>query len=295
MQAVEPDYFYEPPTDDPPALVGCLYRGGISKPEDLTASLMDLVRRGYLTTRQITQGGEGPPGFVFQKVPDFDQAVKRRPLLGFEAALVEWAFDRAGNGSMVTDAELFMNVRVRGDEFKQWWGSWRAMVMRMAETQGWFSESGAYLSALVFLGGIGGILAGLFLAGTASPIALPALGLGIALAFASRLVPRRTPTGNAERKKWEAFRRYLLDFSEMRRMPPQALAIWEHYLVYAIPLGVAPAVLRGMWSLGSALEDPERRAAVIRVLTSRGGPFDRSDVSDSMALLRDLVSRFVRL
>jgi uncharacterized membrane protein len=54
---------------------------------------------------------------------------------------------------------------------------------------------------------------------------------------------RRTPKGALLRARWQAFRRYLSDFSRLEESPPASLALWEQFLVYGIALGVAEQVL----------------------------------------------------
>jgi uncharacterized membrane protein len=53
--------------------------------------------------------------------------------------------------------------------------------------------------------------------------------------------PRRwyTSYGTEQITKWKAFRRYLLDFSQIGDSSIPSLAVWEHYLVYAVALGFA--------------------------------------------------------
>jgi uncharacterized membrane protein len=42
---------------------------------------------------------------------------------------------------------------------------------------------------------------------------------------------------------WRAFKRFLLHFSSLDRAEIPSLVVWEHYLVYAVVLGVAKEVL----------------------------------------------------
>ena len=44
--------------------------------------------------------------------------------------------------------------------------------------------------------------------------------------------------------RWAAFKRFLEHFSEMQRHEIPSLIIWEHYLVYAVTLGVAKEVIK---------------------------------------------------
>lgn len=45
-------------------------------------------------------------------------------------------------------------------------------------------------------------------------------------------------------RKWQAFRRFLTNFSSLDQATVPSLIVWEHYLVYAITLGVAKEVIK---------------------------------------------------
>ena len=57
---------------------------------------------------------------------------------------------------------------------------------------------------------------------------------------------RYTSKGKAERKKWLAFRNFLLDFSNFSDKEIPEVALWEEYLVYAVALGIGKKVLSSM-------------------------------------------------
>ncbi len=59
-----------------------------------------------------------------------------------------------------------------------------------------------------------------------------------------KLWRRRSPDGNTEAERWEAFRRYLTDFPRLQEAPPATLALWERLLVYGIAFGIADRVLQ---------------------------------------------------
>lgn len=50
-------------------------------------------------------------------------------------------------------------------------------------------------------------------------------------------------------RKWKNFKAFLLDFSNLSQHPPQSIAIWEEYLVYATALGIADEVSAAMRKL----------------------------------------------
>jgi len=52
-----------------------------------------------------------------------------------------------------------------------------------------------------------------------------------------------TAYGADQLAKWSAFRRFLLHFSKLDRSTVPSLVVWEHYLVYAVVLGVAKQVI----------------------------------------------------
>jgi uncharacterized membrane protein len=57
------------------------------------------------------------------------------------------------------------------------------------------------------------------------------------------VIRRRSRYGVEQYKMWKAFRRFLKHFSQLNKADLPAVTIWEHYLVYAITLGVAKEVI----------------------------------------------------
>jgi uncharacterized membrane protein len=57
-------------------------------------------------------------------------------------------------------------------------------------------------------------------------------------------INKRTRYGNEQKAKWTAFRNFLKDFSRLDKAGLPSIVIWEHYLVYAISLGVAKEVIK---------------------------------------------------
>lgn len=42
---------------------------------------------------------------------------------------------------------------------------------------------------------------------------------------------------------WKAFKKYLVEFSNLKEHDVPSIVLWEHYLVYAVSLGVAKKVI----------------------------------------------------
>ena len=68
--------------------------------------------------------------------------------------------------------------------------------------------------------------------------------IGFALIPASVVaIRRRNPEAAIALHHWQAFRRYLTDFSQLRTYPAPAVVLWEKCLVFAVTLGVAREVI----------------------------------------------------
>ena len=56
----------------------------------------------------------------------------------------------------------------------------------------------------------------------------------------------RTEKGIEHKAMWLAFKKFLLDFSNMKDYDEKSLVLWEHYLVYATGLGIAEKVIKNL-------------------------------------------------
>ena len=66
-----------------------------------------------------------------------------------------------------------------------------------------------------------------------------------------------TQPGQWQVDQWQAFRRFLKDFSNLDRAQLPQLILWEHYLVYATALGVAEEVIRQLPVVYPELSQPD--------------------------------------
>src|SRR5665811_1649313 len=75
------------------------------------------------------------------------------------------------------------------------------------------------------------------------PLLFTVIFTGFAVIVYGAILRKKTQTGVNEYTKWKAFKRFLLDFSNMKDYEIPSIVVWEHYLVYAISLGVADKVI----------------------------------------------------
>jgi uncharacterized membrane protein len=276
-------YEREPPTNDPPAVIGAIIT---QKPSvgsrEFTATLFDLIRRGVLKAEPVSvkkdglmsektmtdlrvDVGSGDPdsiedfarnvltleNFEHRVLNVAERVLSHGPvnLTDFEERIKD-ADDRGTNRSSY---ESFMDAVKqeveRRDLVERSPGRWlgpAALVLGLAGAA-WFVLAllgvpvGALIFSLIFSSFIGFVGAGLVVWVVFWRVfgrADSALGSTL-----HRMWVRRTPKGALLHARWQAFRRYLSDFSRMEESPPASLALWEQFLVYGIALGVAEQVL----------------------------------------------------
>jgi uncharacterized membrane protein len=263
-------YEREPPTDDPPAVVCAIIsqRPSVGTRE-FTATLFDLIRRCVLYAQPVSVKKGGlfgdktitdlrvrlgsydsiPLADIERKVLNVAKGVLSYGpvnLTEFEQRMKEG--DEHDRRAYDSSYQGFKNALKQGVEWRDLvergpgvWLGWVALLLGLAGTE-WlvFSLLGASVGAVILL-----ICFSLFIFGIAGLVIWRLFGYG-GSALGSVLHPlwvRRTPKGALLYARWQAFRRYLADFSRMEESPPASLALWEQFLVYGIALGVAEQVL----------------------------------------------------
>jgi uncharacterized membrane protein len=263
-------YEREPPTDDPPAVIGAIIT---QKPSvgsrEFTATLFDLIRRGVLKAEPVSVKRGGLRGektmtdlrvrlgsYYSVALTDFERRVLNVAkgvlsdgpvnLTDFEKRMKDGdehdrrAYDSSYQGFR-NEAKQEVERRDLVERGPGVLLGWLALLLGLAGTA-WFVLSllGASVGVVIFLIGFS-----LFVFAFAGLVVWRVFGYA-GSALGSVLHPlwvRRTPKGALLHARWQAFRRYLGDFSRMDESPPASLALWEQFLVYGIALGVAEQVL----------------------------------------------------
>jgi uncharacterized membrane protein len=263
-------YEREPPRPLPPAVVSAILTQSRARPENVArgfaATLLEAARLGYVEVEE--RESRGVLGLVrdtdlVYRLTDRGRALlegrpvevgpRERALEPFEVEVLDVAFRRAGSGGEATSDQL------------EAWGKTmlgkKSNFLRFVETwgpalRGWFeqryfrlddptSEAARNVFVLVLFGVVFLSFAlwrpgWWVLPAVVTPVGLLLMGLAV------RGLPRRTPEAAVEVRRWEAFRRFLADFSAMKDAGPVLLHLWETYLVYATALGVAEKLLENL-------------------------------------------------
>lgn len=240
------DYEHDLPSGHTPAHVDYLLNWGDVSEKALTATVLDLARRGHIrlgrsmvtTTRTFGPDREEP-------VTSFER--RSDPEREWERSVMDLLFDRAAGGAdTITDRELKEWVNGHRERAYDWWQGWTSAVAadtggeRWIESTGWVGASIALGLALIGAG-IGAAFLGANLVVVGLTVAA-----GIAAAAASPLMRRRTIDGRVLEHRWRRFGAYLTDYSLIPERGPEYLALWGHWLVYAVPLGVAETVVKNL-------------------------------------------------
>ncbi|NLH95796.1 MAG: DUF2207 domain-containing protein [Clostridiaceae bacterium] len=242
-------YYRELPGEYTPAEMSVLMNMGSVNKRDITATLMDLVRRGYLILKKETYIKEG--FFRDKEVEDYSLTLNPEAptsgLLSHESCLINWFIKKIGDGSRVFLDEISGHVKTEADarRFTKNYQNWCGMVRDEAGKHGFFDESSQKGKSTAIIAGILYVFLGFFLVAAAKG------GLGflimisgfVMLIFGARL-NRRSVYGNEQYAMWKAFRNFLKDFSRLDKAEMPSIVLWEHYLVYAVSLGVAKEVIK---------------------------------------------------
>ena len=250
---MELDYYRELPGDYSPAETGYLVELGTMKPQAVSASIMDLARRGYLRLESATTA-EGKDVLVRRlRAPDD----KLRP---HELQLLDLLFRQVGQGqTTVWFSGLKIFRKAERQAMADFVTAFRNEVATSVESMGYFEvfATGRKVGKAVFFIGLVFVV-GCYTYKLFAPMlaAMAVTGAFLLVWWQSRTL---TEPGQWQFDQWQAFRRFLKDFSNLDRAQLPQLILWEHYLVYATALGVATEVIRQLPVVYPELSQPDNQ------------------------------------
>ncbi len=262
------DYYRELPGNRSPAELGVLWNYGKVNTTDFTATIMDLARRGYLRIDEYVSQSKG----MFSREKTGYAIVnlgKQEPVAPHEHELLTFLFvDVAYKKPYVTFKEIEEYAKLNGEGFYIFWEKWQKGLKKRGEESGIFDEEtkkgkniASWIGNLLLVGALGVFLIIRFFQPNIYLTSIFAAFLltGVIFKIFTNLLKRRSRQGAEEFVRWQAFRRFLLHFSEMQRHEIPSLIIWEHYLVYAVTLGVAKSVIKQLQLVYPDLQDGSHR------------------------------------
>ncbi|AMK15240.1 DUF2207 domain-containing protein [Methanobrevibacter olleyae] len=250
-------YEHEPPTDDSPAFVNALM-GGLSKnigeldQKAFQATIMDLIDKGKLGVDSEEDTEFTKNTFLTIKSTD--------GLERYEKELIDILKNYELNGrislSYMQDClREESQARSFQDRYKNWCINFKNDYLPDEVLREYFDETGSDYMSFFAIGAIAlaivvGVIS-IFLNFKGDFITLCfaiffAIVGGICLVLPSGIGGKYTLKGKLYSEKWDKFKKFLKDYSLIKEHPPESIAIWNKYLVYATALGVADKVYKAM-------------------------------------------------
>lgn len=236
-----------PPFDSPPALVGVLKRGKLGS-RDITATLMDLARRGYL---EILVKNETQFNLIkTAKLEAVLPAILANPgqaqntgLNDFEQFMIAKLFVQSGWGASAQDVFFRAGHRI----FSGKMAGVFLKIYQKATATGWFIENPARLhqrwrnrGLVLFYLGFFGLLVGLFFGPEPKVYLLfwvSAMALALVVMALAPGLPIETRHGQESLRRWQAFENYLASLKPASGLEA-VKGLFVEYLPLAIALGV---------------------------------------------------------
>jgi hypothetical protein len=192
---------------------------------DVTATIIDLAVRGYLTITELPKSG-----WFSAKDWQLDRVKDAGPLLEYERLVLNGLFD-AGQSRKLSELK---------NKFYDDLSKAKTALYRDAVDRKWFPRNPESVRTIFRVAGIFGILAGValtLLLGAkwgAGLVGLPVVAGGLALAIAARGMPRRTAAGRDLMRRTLGFARYIRTAETHQQAFAERANLFTEYLPYAI-------------------------------------------------------------
>jgi hypothetical protein len=229
---------YTPPEENGrpllPAEVGALIDERLD-PNDITASVVDLAVKKYLTIEERKS-----PGLIFHKTDYALRKVKGpdADLPAFERLLMDRVF--AGHGSEVNVSELRLSFYKNLEELKAAAFDGLKGLKCFAATPSAVKTRYLRAGALILLGAVPVGAIGQKLLGDPAPLAPVAVALsGVVVLLFARVMPVKTLKGVKVLGRVKGFEEFLMRAEKDRLERMNDGNLFERYLPYAIALGVS--------------------------------------------------------
>ena len=229
-------YLRELPDDSSPALVGSFMTDSISGNEIL-ATIVDLIRRKILRLETSEEKS------IITLVGNTEK------LSAQERVIVDIYINDFGNGKSLDlkDFDLFQEVPMStARKFEKW----KTIIQSEMNRKDLVFEGFKGMGKNLFYKSLCGIILGIKFFGNIlekameSKMFLIIIIMGVIL-FISLTKARYPRKELAEAKdKWQAFKNFLSDYSQLEEAKITSVHLWEQYFVYAVALGVSEKVVK---------------------------------------------------
>ena len=240
------EYCRELPAEYTPAELSVLWNFDKIKAQDITATILDLARRKFL---KIDEEKSEEKNIIWKnkiitryKVSILNPTANN--LKQHEQFLLDYFRQHLASVEQtfyIDEIESFSKNHKKS--FYKFWLYWQEAV-RIETEQYKFFEPPSNMPVVTLISGLIIFILGCIVIQEQRFLGSGLIISGAILGLVPRLFKRHTTEGREDFVKWRAFKNFLTDFSEMEKHEIPSLIIWEHYLVYAVTLGVADKVIK---------------------------------------------------
>jgi uncharacterized membrane protein len=232
----------------PPALAAFIWRMGSVGSTDVTATLLDLVNRKVIDLERVVvqkDGLFGSKDATTYKLTLHDERLEG--LLDYERQLCKFLFHQIADSDELILSELKDLAKTHRSAFAQGFKTWKSKVDEEGERRGYLDPhadrmafaASAFAFVAIVAAGAAAIFSGFWWFFLGIPV-------GLVLIWVARAVKRRSPEAAELHAQYEALERYLKDFGRLDEKPPDAIVLWEQFLIYAVMFGIADQVAKAM-------------------------------------------------
>ncbi len=251
------DYLRELPDNLTPAEMSYVYYLGKNNDEDITATLLDLIRRKII---KIDYEGRELTSRNADFALTLDETYNIEDLLPHEKHLIDWFFRTIGDGVHVSTKEIenygkndlskAKSFQGNASRFKTHVKSANKDIRLTDPKLGYYKQKSLKLLtvpimtiiAIALFSFIYKAITTIGLSNTYSFVLLGIISV-IYLLYFSVFKTKRSKESMETFVRWDAFKKFLVDFGNFDDYPMPGVIVWEHYLVYAVSLKCADKVM----------------------------------------------------
>jgi uncharacterized membrane protein len=257
-----------------PALVSYIWEMGSVDNDAAMATLLDLIDRGVVAIEREVRHKDGL--FGGRDETDYRLTLRRDHMSGlepFERALLDFLFDDIADGDSFAMDELRDVAKDKRVEWVKGYGLWKKGVEGAGEQRGFLDATADRMAFwTVTIGFVAAVAAGA--AAIFSQFYWFFLGIAPALVaiLVSHSVKRRSQEAAELHAQYAAIRRYLKDFGRLDEKPPDAVVLWQHFLVLAVVFGMADEVVEHLQvKVPEVVRDPAFHTMAFMMVAPDGG------------------------
>lgn len=216
------------PEDCTPAIASMLCDEKVQS-KDITATLLDLVRKEYLILKQIKT-----LNYSITKIKKTDSQ-----LLEHEKFIMKWFLDDIGDGLSVEWKDIKKYIKKSEKEFLHSYYDWKSLLKADFEKKGYCDKIGRIIMRAVIIISIIQIITMLAFLNYGSRVSILGLSTAICVAICSfAMRNKKSEYGEEQFIKWQQFKDYVEDREFIKNMDLESVETIDKYVVYSIALEV---------------------------------------------------------